>query len=690
MVGRILTIGLIAFASFGGLASVGTPPNVAPSLVLLTLDTTRADALGCYGAARTSTPNLDALAARGTRYARALTASPLTLPAHASLLTGLDPPFHGVRDNGTAILPPSLPTLATVLAARGYTTAAFISSRVLDRRFGLDRGFQTYGDRMAAERQGEHGYAERDAEAVTSDAIAWLSRLPRNRPYVLWVHYYDPHSPYSPPGEWRGASTEQRYAGEVAYMDREIRRLLGRLPMPGQTVVAAVGDHGEMLGEHGERDHGLLLYRASLEVPLVLAGPGVPSGRTVPDTVGTRALPATLLALLGAAEGNEAFGRALPGLPAVRTSASAGPVYGETWMPATAYGWSPLRAASDTRWRFVLAPSPELFDFVADPAETRNLVKERGSEAQRLRSFLADVERASARRRAPAAAPPPEVVAALRSLGYLSGSSPPRANGLDPKDGVPILKEFDRANEAMIAGRPRDALPILENLVRRSPGNVPFLSRLSDVQAVLGRSEDALATVKEAIALNPRLDFLHLHLANTYKMLGRLPEARAEYEAALALNPRMSQAWLALGELAKRSGRGAEERRLLERAVAADTASTAVLSRLAQIETAAGELRSAESHAAEATSLVPEFAAGWWVFGEVAEKSGRRAEAITRYEKAIALGFGDARAHLALGRLLLAEGRVDAARDYLTRAATRGGDSPAAVEARRLLARVRP
>jgi tetratricopeptide (TPR) repeat protein len=468
-------------------------------------------------------------------------------------------------------------------------------------------------------------------------------------------------------------------------MDRQIDRLLAAVPDRARTLVAAVGDHGEMLWEHGERDHGLLLYRASLEVPLILAGPGVPAGRVVAGTVGTRGLAATLLALLRVNDPGGRFGRPLPGLPAGAPDGSTETVYSETWLPATAYGWSPLRAASDSRLRFVLAPRPELYDFASDPGETNNLLQERGSDAERLRSLLADVERRSAGRKAAAADPPPEVVAALRSLGYLSGSSPPRANSLDPKDGVPMLKEFDRANEAMVKGRHAEALPVLEDLVRRSPGNVPFLSRLADVQAVLGKSEDALATVKEAIGLNPRLDFLHLHLANTYKMLGRFPKARAEYQVALALNPRMSPAWLALGELAKRTGQAAEERRLLERAVAAGTSSAAILARLAQIETAASELDAAERHASEATSLVPEFAAGWWVAGDVAQKRNRPREAIERYEKAVSLGFGDARAYVELAKLLLAEKRTDAARRYLERAVTTGGSSPAAAEARRLL-----
>ena len=620
-----LALGLtVVFA----LAAAPTPSQ--RSLVLLTLDTTRSDYLACYGKPRAATPNLDALAARGTRYARAVAPAPLTFPAHCSLMTGLDPPFHGVRDNGTAVLPPSLPTLATVLQARGYATGAFVASRVLDRRFGLDRGFDVYGDRMAAERQGEHGYPERDAAAVTAEALSWLARLPKGRPYFLWAHYYDPHSPYARPG----ATVEERYAGEVAFMDREIGKLIAALPGRDRAVIAAVGDHGEMLFEHGERDHGLLLYKASLEVPLLLAGPDVAAGKVVAQTVATRGLAATLLPLLRCGADARPFGTALE---------TSGVAYSESFMPESAYGWSPLRAATDERLRYVLAPRPELYDFVADPAETRNLVDERPADAQRLRSVLADLERRSAGRAAPTAVPSSDVTNALRNLGYLSGSSPRRGNGLDPKDGVPLLLDFDRSTNLMMQSKPREALAILQELVKKSPGNVPFLSRLADAQAASGLHQEAIATVKEAITLNPRLDFLHLHLAGTYKQLGRLAEARGEYEAALALNPRMSQASLALGELAKRGGQEAEERRILERAVKAGTSSAHVLSRLAQIEVAAGELPAAEAHAAEAVALMPDMGVAWWVYGDVARQAGKKREAIARYEKALALGFGDPR-----------------------------------------------
>ena len=421
--------------------SANTPQPRTASLLWITLDTTRDDSVGA-----SRTPNLEALARAGTRYARALTVAPLTLPAHCSLMTGLTPPEHGVRDNGIGSLPRDIPTLAEALAARGYVTAAFVSSRVLDHRFGLDRGFATYDDRMVAERIGEQGYPERDARAVTTAALAWAAALPPGRPFFLWVHYYDPHAPYEPPGDWRGQSAPRRYAGEIAYVDSEIGRLLRGLPeSPGGRLVAAVGDHGEMLGEHGEPEHGVLLYSASLSVPLILAGPSVPAGVVVPDVVGTRGLAATVLSLLGLSSDARRFGAPLPGVGIAEAGAAAA-VYSETFLPANTYGWSSLRCVTDGRWRFVEAPRPELYDLAADPTESDNLVSRRPEEAERLRRELSRFE--SREPPAPSPRPDPELAASLRSLGYLSGASPSRACGLDPKDGIELLKRF-RAGQTL-------------------------------------------------------------------------------------------------------------------------------------------------------------------------------------------------------------------------------------------------
>ena len=572
-----------------------------PSLLLITLDTTRADHVGRMEGRSPLTPNLDALARRGTRYTNALTASPLTLPAHCSLLTGLTPAAHGVRDNGVAVLPREVPTLAEALSARGYATAAFVSSRVLDRRFGLDRGFATYDDQMVAERIGEQGYPERDAKAVTSAALSWAAALPPTRPYFLWVHYYDPHAPYQPPGDWAGQPAAKRYAGEVAYMDSEIGRLVSGLPESrGGRLTAAVGDHGEMLGEHGEREHGVFLYGGSLAVPLIVAGPGAPSGAEVREVVGTRALPATLLSLLRIPDESRAFGPALPGMGA-SVSDPAQAVYSETLLPANTYGWSPLRAVTDGRWRFIAAPRPELYDLVADPAERRNLVSERRSEASRLRRILDAAETGGRPSASPD--PDPELAASLRSLGYLSGASPRRADGIDPKDGIVLLEEFEQAKEWKREGRAAEALSTLEGLVRKSPGNVPFLMRLGDAQLEAGMGPEGLGTLARAVALSPRLDFLRVRLAQTLAELGRLPEAREQYGVALKLNPRSAPAWSGLAEIARSTGGPIEERRVLQECEAAGTRSASLLARLAELELAAGDA-AGKRHADEARRLL--------------------------------------------------------------------------------------
>ena len=364
-------------------ALAGQGAHVAPapaSLLLITLDTTRADAIGAYGgAAAAATPELDALAAAGLRFARAIAASPLTLPSHATLLTGLDPIEHSVRGNGTAALPAGIPTLAGALSEHGFSTAAFVGSRVLDRRFGLGRGFVHYDDAMLAERIGEYGYPERPADAVTDAAIAWLAGRAQGEPFFVWVHYYDPHAPYDPPPGLAGDDVRSRYLGEVAFVDRQVGRLLAaaRAKSPA-LLVAAVGDHGEALGEHGERGHGIFLYRATIEVPMILAGPGLPRGRVVDEPVAISRLAATLLALLG--RGGSLPGPPLPGASAPPSEAPL-PIFSEATMPAEVYGWAPLAAVTDGRWRFIAAPRSELYDVAADPGELVNRIIDRPEEA---------------------------------------------------------------------------------------------------------------------------------------------------------------------------------------------------------------------------------------------------------------------------------------------------------------------
>ena len=596
-----------------------------PDLLLITLDTTRADSLGCYGGRPALTPNLDQLATRGVRYASAWSPSPLTLPAHTSLLTGLDPAAHGLRDNGWGLLPADVPILAAELARAGYQTAAFPASRVLDRRFGLARGFEHYDDHMAAERRGQYGDPERPAAEVTDTALTWLQRADGKRPIFVWVHFYDAHAPYL----GAGGSDRERYAAEVAAVDRELGRLLAGWPAGRRRVVAAVADHGEAFGEHGERGHGLLLYRPTLQVPLLLAGDGVPSGRVIRAPVATVRLPATLLSLVGVPH-------QLPGrpLPTETEPKQVPPIFHETLFPASAYGWSPLAAVTDGSMRAIAAPRPELYDLATDPAEEMNLLSKPPAEGRRALRHLTEHLRRFPVHNVPQPAVAPEVGRMLSSLGYLSGQSR-RSGTLDPKDGLPVLAEFDAACELADRGRAAEAARRLEALVAKSPESVPFLSRLALAQVAAGERTQALSTLDRALALAPLLSSLHLERGELLLALARLEEAAAAFKLATELHPGEATAWLRLAEMELRAGRLEGEVEVLRRGLAAGAASAILLARLGEIFLQRGDLEAADGYLKEATALLPTWHVAWKMWAEVARRQGRPNLAREREARAV-------------------------------------------------------
>ena len=630
-----------------------------PDVVLVTLDTTRADRIGCYGDDSATTPTLDGLAAVGVRFARALTATPLTLPAHATLMTGRVPPRHGLHDNGLAALPESMPTLAQALLKAGYQTGAFVASAVLDHRFGLDRGFETYDDALVAEHVGEYGYPERDARAVTDAALDWVAGLAGDSPFFLWVHYYDPHSPYLDHGARGGTAdgsvgTDSRYGSEIAFVDGQLGRLLAALPGKAeQRVVAVVGDHGEMLGEHGERAHGLLLYRASLEVPLILAGPGTGAGRVVQNPVATRGLGASLLRLVGLSSSAQ-LGAPLPGLfaPAVEP---VEPIYSESWLPATAYGWSVMLAVTDERWRYVQSPRPELFDFLADPGETMNLIEREPRRAERMRELLAGFGAEPGTEPRPQPVDDAELDAQLRALGYLSGLSAGADDAIDAKDGIALLAEFEAAKKLFSRGEVWAARSRFDNLVRRNPSNVPFLMRAADSQFATGNVERGMALLDRALVINPGFDLLHLRLADARLRSGDVEGSASAYRRAVELNPRLASAWLGLAQLAAMEGDAVLERARLEEALDAGTVSAGIFTRYAQLAAAAGETARADQLLRRATELVPTLLPAWVSWAELAAKSGDWPAALVRYRRLIALDSGNTRwqreAAAALARL---------------------------------------
>jgi arylsulfatase A-like enzyme/Flp pilus assembly protein TadD len=614
------------------LFALGVPVHAAeraaaparPDIVLITLDTVRADELGAWGGAA-RTPALDALAASGVRFAQALAPVPLTLPAHASLFTGLEPREHGLRDNGAGRLPAAAIPIAEELRAAGYATAAAVGSRVLDRRFGLDRGFDVYDDRMAAERIGEFGYAERPAREVVAALLAAAATLDAAKPRFLWAHFYDAHAPYDAPG----ASERERYRGEIELVDRAVGELLAALPASRPRVVVVVGDHGESFGEHGEQEHGYLLHQPTLAVPLLVAGPGAPRGAVRGTAVATARLAPTLAALAR--------------LPSTRTAGDAlrldrdeaeAAIHHETEFPASTFGWSPLAAVTRGRWRFVEGPKPALFDLVADPGESTDRKGERSDVVRELRKEL---RRLDAR---PALAPEPvrsddELARALASLGYLSGSTAKRGT-IDPADGVRMLAEFESAKKLLRAGDLQGAERALRELVAKSPTSVPFLSQLARARRLARDFAGARAALEGAIAVHPGNEFIRTQLGELEREAGRPEAAEAAFRTAVELNPRHAAAWLALGELLARSGRPADELAALRAAVAAETESGALYTRLAEIELGRGELAAADAHARRATELLPGWPAAWRIWAGVARRQGREDLAAERERRALA------------------------------------------------------
>jgi arylsulfatase A-like enzyme/Flp pilus assembly protein TadD len=464
------------------------------NVLLITVDTLRADRLGFAGYEPAETPILDAFAGDGVVFENAISSAPVTLPSHASLMTGRYPPGHGALDNAYYSLPDDVPTLATVLRTAGYETAAIVGAYVLHGQFGLDAGFDRYDDFFRQPRPDEWEPRERRAGEVSARAGEWLAGRKNDRPFFLWVHMFDPHSPYDPPPPFNSRFAARPYDGEIAYTDRAIGTLLESLDGAGfgdRTMVVVTADHGEGFGDGGEKTHGLLLRTSTLRVPLLLRAPGVlPAGRRVEGLVSTVDLMPTVLDLLGVDTPTGVDGSSIAG--AIRTGRAEGRrAYSETRLPANIFGWSMLAGSRNDRWAWVRGPIPELYDLDSDPGQTRSLHAERPEKASDLDR---DVERVlgASRGGTTARALSSEEVDALRALGYAYGSEAPKPSGADPKERLPLWNRFDGLRDVFEAGRYAEAAIGLEELLNEDPGNYEARTLLGRALVRAGRVEEGL------------------------------------------------------------------------------------------------------------------------------------------------------------------------------------------------------
>jgi choline-sulfatase len=531
---RLLLI-ILAATLAGCTRERAAPANrtpVAPrNVVVITIDTLRADHVGAYGYVAARTPMLDRLARDGLRFDRAYATAPITLASHASLMTGRYPPGHGARHNGMRV-DMKTPTLAEAFAAAGYATAAFVAAFPLDRRFGLIKGFQAYGDVMPRDAGGHVGN-DRPGRRVVDEALAWLST--RQEKFFLWVHLFEPHAPYGNPANPAEARRPviARYDDDVAEADRQAGRLLEGLgDLRSRTLIVAAGDHGEAFGEHGEVSHSVFTYDTTLRVPLVIAGPEIPTGRVVTEPVSLVDVAPTIALLAGLAR-FDADGRVIlpPGavLPpeggsherGATDGLSNGPnraIYAESFAPLLDFGWSPLRTIRNGDWKYIAAPKPELYDLKNDPGETRNLVAEQPARA----ADLARQVDAIAGPTLPGARVAPDVLARLQALGYASGRSGRAADRADPKDRREIAARFAHVTSGELQGAALERA--LRDIIRADPGNPQANVRLGYVLLDAGRCADAIPRFTVAIAA---------HLPSADAHLGRATcEATAKNVAA--------------------------------------------------------------------------------------------------------------------------------------------------------------
>jgi len=546
-------------------SAAATPPHkLPPNVVLITIDTVRADHLGCYGYTAIQTPTLDALARDGVVFDRAISQVPLTWPSHAAILTGTYPFQNGVQDFTGQPLAPQFQSVAQVFKRHGYATGAVISAFVLDRSWGLARGFDFYDDAFSAEtfQKKDIGLVDRRAEESVTHAIQWLRKTP-HRPFFLWLHLYDPHSPYDPPEPFHTEYHDHLYDGEIAYADRELGRLVTWLKqnqLYDRTLIAMLSDHGESLGDHGEHEHGFFLYNSTVHIPLIVkppAGSGIRPGR-VTHPVETVAVAPALLQFAGMKDAIEKQfqSHGLFGPEAEKEDAS----YSETFYPFSSFGWSPLHALETGRYHYIDAPAAELYDLTTDPEEKNNLASGQTATVAVLKDKISALlrERPFTHTSDAKATVSPDAAEKLRALGYVSYRSAVSADALakglsDPKD---KLWEFNSILEAGDAFAVNDFVTGRERLAKvreKDPQMyiVPFM--LGEAAIREQKWEEASSELKKCLELNPTFDQAMVGLGRALINQGNAGEAKSWVNKALEYNSQNYRAWYELGYIQSKS-----------------------------------------------------------------------------------------------------------------------------------------
>jgi arylsulfatase A-like enzyme/Flp pilus assembly protein TadD len=637
--------------SFGmpTLAKTFTAPRSAINVVVITIDTLRADHVGCYGYAQVHTPSIDALAASGVRFEHAYTPVPITLPAHTVIFTGTYPTFSGVHDFSGNRLGPSQATMASILRQNGYTTGAVVASAVLDSRFGLNRGFDFYYDHFEFNRLQESNLdeMERPGNIVADQALEWL-RMNSSGPFLLWMHLYDPHYPYQPPSPYAEEYKSHPYDGEIAFADEQVGRVIRFLKdqrLLEKTLVVLSGDHGEGLGEHHEKTHGFFVYNSTLHVPLIIRLPRRDSKRVVTDRVSLADILPTVLEFLHIDIPKDVQGQSLAPLIAGSQWTQPRSLYAETYLPRLHFNWSELRAIELEKYHFIDAPKAELYDLEKDPSELHNIYSQKGAVASELHSKLAAMihEITPGNELAQKTGLDPAMMEHLKSLGYLGvpGGSDSGLKGsdlADPKDRIQI---YELISDGMAASQH-------------------------------GQYQESIEKLNTALKTEPNSVSIHYLLGLDYYRLQDFEKAIDHLQQVLQVSTDYALAVYQLGLCYAKAGDMPNAIRYLQRALQLDSTNFSAAFNLGVAQMRIGETANAVASFRQSISIFPDYVAAHISLGELLLYQGQTDDAIPELRKAVALAPGDLRAHAALGKALEAKGFHDEARHELEKA----GETP--------------
>jgi choline-sulfatase len=640
------------------------PRGVRPSdlnVIVITLDTTRADRIGAYGWKPTPTPNLDRLASEGTLFEHAAAPAPLTLPVHSSLFTAKYPPQHGVRDNGGFFLAEAETTMAERLKAAGMNTGGFVGAYVLDRKWGIAQGFDRYVDDFDLSKfeTPSLGEVERPANEVADRALEWLASVKASR-FFAWLHFYDAHSPYTPPPEYRARYASQPYVGEIAFVDAQIGRVRAFLDeerLLDRTIVVVIGDHGESLGDHGESTHGFFVYQSVLQVPLVIRAPyEALRGRRVADLVRTVDVMPTVLDLADLPLPEQVEGQSVVPLMTGAVREMGLGAYAEAVYPRYHYGWSELRSLTSERFKFIEAPRPELYDLVQDPDETHNLYDERRPLADRMAAVLSESHSHTAGDVKPAAEVDPDTRARLAALGYVgtfaAAPAGDRSALADPKDKIELFNLISRAREQLHDQHDSEAgLATLRQVVASDSHVVDAWLMIGNEYSRRRELPRALEAFQRALALKPDYDIAVFNMANVYRSMGKDDEALVGYRRLLELDPRNAQAHQAVAQVLVDHGRLDEAQQSLNRALDIQPAMAAARNTLGALRLKQGDVAGGEREIRAALAQNAQLRHAHFNLALAAEQRGDAEGAIAEYRKEIELFPGNYMAQFNLGKV---------------------------------------